>query len=286
MQTVTLKSVLDAIARREGKDPDSGANSAQFAARACEFLNHRFEDLYKWAHWGFIMLMEQRAYRDAWSNATTYSIGDEVWLASAGKYYSSLTDSNLNNNPDGDTVNWEELTTFERYVAYEQTGQTVIESVESVSARNPRTSQQYPGYLSFTLTNLGVLVSEVAGNQVWVQFRKPAPQFTTTAWSSATTYSAGQLVYVASTGEAYKSLQGSNLDQDPTTETAYWEKVDFPAKFKRAIVLWVQGDLLDEDQQTSRALVKYEKALESVQNLEDEEFEQNGQVDLPRTILG
>jgi hypothetical protein len=51
----------------------------------------------------------------------------------------------------------------------------------------------------------------------------------TSAWSSGTTYAAGDMVYITSVDQEtriYKSLQGSNLNQDPLTETAYWERLE------------------------------------------------------------
>jgi hypothetical protein len=45
------------------------------------------------------------------------------------------------------------------------------------------------------------------------------------AWNSGTTYSAGQQVYLSSTHRIYESLQGSNLNKAPATETAWWSDV-------------------------------------------------------------
>lgn len=50
----------------------------------------------------------------------------------------------------------------------------------------------------------------------------------TSAWSAATTYAAGDMVYITSVAQEtriYISLQGSNLNQDPLTETSYWERL-------------------------------------------------------------
>ena len=45
------------------------------------------------------------------------------------------------------------------------------------------------------------------------------------AWSSATTYAAGTRVIVLSKHKIYESLQASNLNKDPTTQTAWWIEV-------------------------------------------------------------
>lgn len=43
-----------------------------------------------------------------------------------------------------------------------------------------------------------------------------------TAWSSGTTYSAGQEIYLASTHRKYRSVQGSNLNHNPATDDGTW----------------------------------------------------------------
>ena len=51
----------------------------------------------------------------------------------------------------------------------------------------------------------------------------------TSAWSAVTTYAAGDMVYITSVTQEtriYKSLQGSNLNKDPLTETAWWERLE------------------------------------------------------------
>lgn len=51
----------------------------------------------------------------------------------------------------------------------------------------------------------------------------------TSGWLVGTTYDAGDLVYITSFADEnriYKSLQGSNLGNDPLTETAYWERLE------------------------------------------------------------
>ncbi len=45
------------------------------------------------------------------------------------------------------------------------------------------------------------------------------------AWSSSTTYSVGDRVIVLSTHKIYQSLQSSNLNKDPTTQTVWWIQV-------------------------------------------------------------
>lgn len=51
----------------------------------------------------------------------------------------------------------------------------------------------------------------------------------TSEWLVGTTYAADDLVYITSVAaetRIYKSLQGSNVGNDPLTETAYWERLE------------------------------------------------------------
>jgi hypothetical protein len=45
------------------------------------------------------------------------------------------------------------------------------------------------------------------------------------AWSSGTTYAAGDRVILTSTHKIYESLQGANLNKNPVTETTFWVEV-------------------------------------------------------------
>lgn len=48
------------------------------------------------------------------------------------------------------------------------------------------------------------------------------PDGSEAAWSSGTTYSAAQEVYLASTHRKYRSVQGSNLNHNPATDDGTW----------------------------------------------------------------
>ena len=51
-------------------------------------------------------------------------------------------------------------------------------------------------------------------------------------WSGATTYLVGDRVILTSTHKIYESLQSSNLNKDPTTETTYWLEVSATNRWK------------------------------------------------------
>lgn len=51
------------------------------------------------------------------------------------------------------------------------------------------------------------------------------PETDYAAWNSGTTYSIGNRVILTSTHKIYESLQNSNLNKNPVTETTYWLEV-------------------------------------------------------------
>lgn len=52
------------------------------------------------------------------------------------------------------------------------------------------------------------------------------------AWNSGTTYASGDRVILTSTHKIYESLQGSNLNKNPVTETTWWIEVSPTNKWK------------------------------------------------------
>lgn len=58
------------------------------------------------------------------------------------------------------------------------------------------------------------------------------PEADYAAWSGATTYAAGDRVIVVSAHKVYESLQASNLNHDPVTETTWWIEVSPTNRWK------------------------------------------------------
>jgi hypothetical protein len=58
------------------------------------------------------------------------------------------------------------------------------------------------------------------------------PETDYAAWSGATTYAAGDRVIVVSAHKVYESLQASNLNHDPVTETTWWIEVSPTNRWK------------------------------------------------------
>lgn len=161
------------------------------------------------------------------------------------------------------------------YVPLTATGKTDIGHVNTVSERNPRAST-YPGYLEHSVRDIGIVLGDISGASVYVEFRGECPQFTRTAWSAETTYAADDVVYVAATGECYKALQAST-NKAPATETDYWVQLEFPWMFFAYVRAAAYADYLEEHEDAELAVRARATADDVLSDLEDVQTAQQGQ---------
>lgn len=183
-----------------------------------------------------------------WSSGTSYSAGSTV-LYTDGNYYSSLTNSNLDNIP-ASTVGTEWalmptliITPSGYTVAVGQTElvSTTISPVNEWSAAAVYAIGSYVmfdgnEYVSLVANNTGnapnaansTSWAQVSGGTLWMSLfnlnSNNNPTSTPAAWSSATTYSSGNVV-AASDGFNYTATSASgNLDQNPANgaNPTYW----------------------------------------------------------------
>lgn len=104
----------------------------------------------------------------------------------------------------------------------------------------------------------------VAGDEVWLKFRPPAPEYSLTAWSNATAYSVGDLVWLSSTGHTYRCIQGGT-NKAPATETTYWVVVGVPQAFYNYLVLRVSAYRMREEDGQGAQYNRAREELERVQ---------------------
>ena len=108
------------------------------------------------------------------------------------------------------------------------TGIDPIGKVLGVTQRNPWTSVN-PNRLPFNINSGGIILSDDIGASaaVFVTYLKPAPRFTSTAWVTATAYTAGALR--AQGDECYECLTAHTSGTFATDlAAAKWEKQDVP----------------------------------------------------------
>ncbi len=143
-----------------------------------------------------------------------------------------------------------------------------IHTVFAVWSDDPRKKDTKARRVQTTKRNDGLYFHESI-TPVWVDYRPVAPQFTDTAWSASTTYAAEDLVLFTD-GHVYRSLQGTNLNKSPDTQTAWWVKVPILESLYEA---------------TKQGVISHFKRYQSGQPVTAKTFEDLMQGDLEREIF-
>lgn len=175
------------------------------------------------------------------------------------------------------------LTAFQRYVAFEQTGQTAIGEAppDGITARDPRVFPENPAVVPFEVVREGLLVHprSSAPTVVWVRFRQRPPEFNSTAYSAAANVIVGDVRYYATTGECYRALQAQSPAAELPTNPAYWVKMDFPAILAGFVKRATAADALRDQKQTDRADDLLARAQQELSDTRDRELASQGQYD-------
>lgn len=162
-----------------------------------------------------------------------------------------------------------------KYVAY-GSGVDELAYVWQVYSRNPLATRN-PGRLSFQLSPRGVELANLAATTVWIQYRPRPRRYTRVAYNGATTYALDDLVYDATTGECYRSLQAANTG-NAVTSTTWWEAQTFPAFLDEYVTRATFADLLRNDGRFDRADIEEARAeleLERVLHVEETQQDQH-----------
>ena len=143
------------------------------------------------------------SFQGAWSNATTYALGDAVFFN--GSSYISLVSSNINHQPDTAPAQWSLLAQQGATGAIGPVGPTgatgVTGAVGPIGATGPAGPTGSTG---------------AAGPQG----PQGPPVSFQGAWSNATTYALGDAIFF--NGSSYISLVGGNINHQPDSAPAQW----------------------------------------------------------------
>lgn len=251
MRTVTFKSVLHGVASFLGLDPATNFTSAQ-AEGLTRYINKHLRRAWEIYPWPELSRSEQRFFRDAYSAATTYALGAEVY--GNGGYYQSLQAANTNHALT-ETAWWTPLTDLDRSVPLEQAGKTVMGEVFNVSTGNPaKTGQPIP----FRIVDDAVTI-DLGLVSVWVEYRIRPSEMSATTHSTLTTYAAGDRVYLAATGQTYRAL-ATNTNQVPNVAPTFWAVEPFPYVLAPHVTHAAYADALREDGQHDKARIERSEA--------------------------
>jgi hypothetical protein len=264
MRTVTFKSVLHGVASALGLDPATNFTSAQ-AEGLTRYINKHLRRAWEIYPWPELSRSEQRFFRDAYSAATTYALGAEVY--GNGGYYQSLQAANTNHALT-ETAWWTPLTDLDRSVPLEQAGKTVMGEVFNVFTGNPaKTGQSIP----FRIVDDAVTI-DLGLVSVWVEYRIRPSEMSATTHSTLTTYAAGDRVYLAATGQTYRAL-ATNTNQVPNVAPTFWAVEPFPYVLAPHVTHAAYADALREDGQHDKARIERSEA----ESLLDDEMDKINQ---------
>ena len=224
-----------------------------------------------------------------YATATDYAVGDSVFYPTDREYYTMHTNASAGTVPTNASY-WGKLTPFIRFIKYEQTSETKLGEIFSVTSRNPEANRA-PTSLNYTLIDDGLLPEFDSGSKVWVKFRPRTPRFTSTLYNNTTAnYYVGDVVYddgsaagAQNTGECYECIVAhTNSPARTPDNTTYWTKQEIPKAISEYVKQAAYGSALLQDGQHEKAPLIEELSLNLLYAELDKVQNQQGQY---RTIF-
>jgi hypothetical protein len=180
-----------------------------------------------------------QALREAWHNAIWSSIR-------------SLEERTVETDADDN-----------KYIPFAETGLDTIDHVFAITRSDPRANKA-PMELHFWVSARGFEVARLAPATAFVQYRVRPPQLTRVAYSGATTYAEGDLVYDATSGDCYRSLVGSNTGNAVSSAT-HWERQRIPEFLSEYVRRATFAELLRNDGRGDRADIEAGRAFSELE---------------------
>ena len=203
------------------------------------------DDNLRAAQWA---LLETSYDADDWDEATAYDIGDQVYDPETDLFYQCRVTTTAGIEPTDEDY-WAALVPFDRYVAYEQEGETALGDVLKVTELNPKIYRS-PKPVTFSLSENGVQVLEELG-WVWIEFRLRVPVLTGDVYDSDAAYAADDQVYYE--GDFYNCIEAATAGENPADVPEKWEKVELPLFLESYLVQAVFADYLEMEGQKEKA---------------------------------
>jgi hypothetical protein len=201
-----------------------------------------------------------------YSATATYVKGDQVYYSVTDRIYQLYAATSTGNLPT-DATKWGLLTPFDRYVAYEQTGQTAFDHAFGAFDQNPRITK--------AATELDTYLSE-NGLQVrdnvafcFLEYRRLIPILTGTVYDATASYALGSQVYYSSAslrGNFYDVTFGPTDPGDTPSNSADFTLVEIPLDFKKYLQHGAAADYLlpAEGEDAAAEMMLAEKELERI----------------------
>lgn len=151
-----------------------------------------------------------------------------------------------------------------KYVPF-GSGVEELDAIYNVYKRNPRLHRNH-GRHHFQLSPRGIELTNLAGTSVFVEYRPRAPMYTRVAYEAGITYAVDDVVYDATSGECYRSLQSANTG-NAVTEADWWSVQELPDWMAEYVARASVSDLLRSDGRSDRADVEEQRAARELQRV-------------------
>lgn len=167
------------------------------------------------------------------------------------------------------------------YIPFSQLGESAIDSVFEVWGSDPNNAL-IPSRVTYTLNPYGIQpVGYCPPGALWVYYRPQRPAFSGSQWSASATYTAGEGMYYTTTAGTlnyYTAIVATTAGQSPDTTPASWQVLFIPDLLFQYIVHNAYADWLQTEGQTAKASMMYEYAQTCVDDENDRQERQNGNI--------
>jgi hypothetical protein len=200
-----------------------------------------------------------------WALGTAFAQGDVVYYAVDNNYYVCHTAST--GNLPTDTSYFGPVIPFDKYIAYEQTGQTAIGEVRDVFNADPRVNRLFTP-ANWTLSTNGVQVPDGPAT-VWLEFRTRFKPLIGSDYSASTAYAVGDQILFNSSGSVlnfYECVTATSAGESPNTHASKWSIIEIPYLFQPYLVNGAYADFLKMDGQMDKAAAQDRMADEYLAN--------------------
>lgn len=251
------QDVLYAAASELAIDISSIDFSKDIARQYTAFGNRHLKNSWEMFDWPELNITEERAFRNIW-NSTKQFLRSDAGTAAGQLFYipnmtyydvraSAVIDPPVGTLPTNTTYfTPTDLTTFERYIAYQQTCQREIGELMGIYHSNPnlwRPCWNVP-CISYKPNEKGIQV-RTSNPTVFVRYRVPPSVFTSEPWSQTSSYLKGHIVFWNSDGNCYKARQNVPPGHIPSV-TTYWSLVQLPDFLAQYVALKIAGNASED----------------------------------------
>jgi hypothetical protein len=181
-----------------------------------------------------------------WADATVYAVATTVRNPSDGLFYRCHTAHTSSGSFDATKFGL--LVDWLAYISLDQSAKTPIGLVRGCYLDHPGRSRE-PRRVGFVLGPDGIYLPDTRTTSVFAWFQIKPPLLSGAAYAAGTAYSAGTVMYYASSTAGYEGdywlcAATTTAGQNPETHAAKWTRQEIPENLRDAIAHAAYGDFL------------------------------------------